>query len=114
MKQIFFSALLFFSINVNAQVGIGTASPNSSAQLDITSADKGLLIPRMTSVEVAAIPSPATGLLVFQTDNVAGFYYYNGIAWTLLHTGVLSIANGGTGSASQNFVDLSTDQTIDG
>lgn len=114
MKQIFFSALFFFSITVNAQVGIGTASPNSSAQLDISSTDKGLLIPRMTAAEITAISLPATGLLVFQTDNTPGFYYYDGSAWTPLHSGVLSIANGGTGSSTQNFVDLSTDQTIDG
>ena len=114
MKKIFFSAIFCFSITANAQVGIGTASPHSSAQLDITSADKGLLIPRMTSAEIAVISSPATGLLVFQTDNTAGFYYYDGSTWTLLHSGVLSIANGGTGSATQNFVDLTTDQTIDG
>ena len=114
MKQIIFAALLFFSITVHAQVGIGTASPNSSAQLDITSADKGLLIPRMTSAEIAVISSPATGLLVFQTDNTSGFYYYDGSAWTQLHSGILSIANGGTGSSTQNFVDLTTDQTIGG
>ena len=114
MKQIFFSALLLFSIAVKAQVGIGTASPNSSAQLDISSSDKGILIPRMTAAEVGAITSPATGLLVFQTDDTPGFYFYNGTIWTLLHSGLLPLANGGTGSATQNFVDLTTNQTIAG
>jgi carbonic anhydrase/acetyltransferase-like protein (isoleucine patch superfamily) len=114
MKQIIFAALLFFSITAHAQVGIGTASPDNSAQLDIASANKGLLIPRMTSSDIAAINSPATGLLVFQTDNPSGFYYYDGAAWTQLHSGILPIANGGTGSTTQNFVDLTTDQTIGG
>src|ERR1019366_7674464 len=93
---------------------IGTSTPNSSAQLDISSTERGLLAPRMTSAQVAAIASPATGLLVYQTDNTPGFYYYDGNAWTLLHSGVLSVANGGTGSSTQNFADLSTDQTIGG
>jgi len=114
MKPIILATLLFFSATIHAQVGIGTSTPNSSAQLDISSTERGLLAPRMTSAQVAAIASPATGLLVYQTDNTPGFYYYDGNAWTLLHSGVLSVANGGTGSSTQNFADLSTDQTIGG
>src|SRR5687767_6354343 len=114
MKQIIFAAALFFTTVAQAQVGIGTTSPNASAQLDISSADKGILIPRLTAAEAAAIISPATGLLVFQTDNGAGFYFYNGAAWTPLHSGVLSIENGGTGSSTQNFVDVNTNQSVAG
>lgn len=44
-----------------------------------------MLTPRMDSAQRAAIYSPATGLLVYQTDGVTpGFYYYNGTAWTAL------------------------------
>ncbi|PSL24578.1 exosporium glycoprotein BclB-related protein [Dyadobacter jiangsuensis] len=71
--------LLTFS--VQAQVGIGTISPNASAQLDVQSTTKGLLAPRMTVAERNLIASPATGLLIFQTDSTPGFYYYNGTAW---------------------------------
>jgi len=35
----------------------------------------------MTQVQRNAIASPATGLLIFQTNNTPGFYYYNGTAW---------------------------------
>jgi len=45
------------------KVGIGTDNPNNSAMLDMVSANKGLLIPR---VETSAVTSPATGLLAFQ------------------------------------------------
>jgi hypothetical protein len=65
-----------------AQVGIGTSTPVASAQLDITSTNKGLLIPRVAFANRPA--SPATGLLIYQTDNTPGFYYYNGTAWTML------------------------------
>ena len=37
----------------------------------------------MTQAQRVAIASPATGLLVYQTDNPAGFYFYNG-SWTSL------------------------------
>ena len=65
-----------------AQVGIGTATPNSSATLDLTSTSSGLLIPRMTTAQRTAISSPATGLMVYQTDGTAGFYYNSGTPGT--------------------------------
>jgi hypothetical protein len=47
-KSIFVTCLLFvLSISTNAQVGIGTTSPNISAQLDVTSTTKGFLPPRV-------------------------------------------------------------------
>ncbi len=64
-------------------VGIGTNSPNASAALDITSSSKGLLPPRMRESEKSAIINPATGLVVFDTDRNA-FYYYNGTDWKRL------------------------------
>src|SRR3954447_11177937 len=71
-------------INASGAVAIGTPSPNNSAKLDINSITKGVLLPRMTLTQRNAIPSPATGLLMFQTDNTPGFYYYSGSAWTAL------------------------------
>ena len=72
---IFFIGISFLA---NAQIGIGTTSPDASAALDITSTSKGLLIPRMT-----AFPSsPANGLTVYRTDSVVGFYTWNGTSWS--------------------------------
>ena len=73
-----------FLINLRgsfAQVGIGTTTPNSSAILDLSSTNKGLLPPRMTSTQRAAISSPAAGLIVYQTDAPKGLYQYNGSTW---------------------------------
>lgn len=50
-------------------IGIGTASPHSSAVLDITNTNKGLLIPRMTGTGITAIPNPAKGLMVYDSVN---------------------------------------------
>jgi len=65
----------------SGSVGIGTITPNSSSKLEIKSTTKGLLIPRMTQTQRNAIASPANGLLIYQTDNNPGFYYYNGSVW---------------------------------
>jgi microcystin-dependent protein len=87
MKKLFIFFLSFSVYSLQAQVGIGTAAPNSTAQLDITANDKGLLIPRLTVAQRLGIVSPATGLLVYQTTDVTGFYYYTGTAWTNLVSG---------------------------
>ena len=49
-------------------VGIGTATPDASAALDITATGKGLLVPRLAQSQRLANASPATGLLVYQTN----------------------------------------------
>jgi hypothetical protein len=74
-----------------AQVGIGTTTPEATAALDISSTDKGVLVPRMLESERVLIgdpdnngPGPATGLLVYQTDGIEGFYFYDGNGWSLL------------------------------
>ena len=62
-------------------VGIGTQNPNASAILDVDTTGKGVLLPRMTKAQRDIIPSPANSLLIYQTDNTPGFYYYNGSGW---------------------------------
>ena len=66
-------AFLSLSDIAHAQVGIGTTTPDASAQLEIVSDKKGLLIPRMDQAAKSAIVSPATGLMVFQTDIAPDF-----------------------------------------
>ena len=63
-------------------VSIGNTSTDASAILELNSNTKGILISRMTLTEKNAIASPATGLLVYQTDGVSGFYYNAGDAET--------------------------------
>ncbi|MFZ1751230.1 MAG: hypothetical protein WAU01_13595, partial [Saprospiraceae bacterium] len=85
---IFFLGLL---INLSAQsVGINTTMPDPSAALDVTSSTKGMLVPRMLQSERTAITSPANGLLIYQTDGTAGFYFWNGAAWTPVSGGTPS------------------------
>src|ERR1043165_1079231 len=67
--------------------GIGTTTPNASSLLEVKSTSKGVLIPRMTQTQRNAIASPIEGLLIYQTDHTAGFYYYSGSAWTAVSKG---------------------------
>jgi hypothetical protein len=83
--KIFLLAFLLFAAGItDAQIGIGIANPAASAQLDVSSTTKGLLPPRMTQAQRENISTPAAGLMVYQMDNIAGFYYFNGSSWKLL------------------------------
>lgn len=73
--------LFFLCINtLQAQVGVGTNSPHSSSMLEVQASDKGFLLPRLTSSQRTAIPSPATGLQVYDNDTNS-IWYYNGSYW---------------------------------
>lgn len=82
---LFIIVLLSSNIQIRAQVGINndSSNPDASAMLDVKSTDKGMLIPRMTAVQRTLISSPATGLLVYTTDDNS-FYYYDGTNWIQL------------------------------
>ncbi len=94
MKILIIIISTIFSTTMFAQVGIGTTTPAATSLLDVTSTSKGFLVPRMTSTQKSAISSPATGLLVYQTDGTAGFYYYTGSAWVILSKELLSKTEG--------------------
>jgi trimeric autotransporter adhesin len=108
------SALLMLTSESYAQkdnVGIGTTKPDNSALLDLTSTKKGLLVPRMTLQQRSEIQDPAMGLMIFQTDLLSGFYYFNGEKWQPLSNDaqkVIAAANwetdGNAGLASNAFI----------
>jgi hypothetical protein len=83
MRQIIaISFLVLSSLSLLAQqrVGVGTLNPDATAQLELASTNKGVLIPRMTSAQRQMIPNPTNGLLVFDVTTV-GFWYFDGVQW---------------------------------
>ncbi|MCG2419016.1 hypothetical protein K8089_08265 [Aequorivita sp. F47161] len=99
MKTIYIS-LFFITLSFSnfAQVGIGTTNPDPSSVLDITSSEKGMLLPRVNLTRTTSsspINSPASSLLVYNTattnDVSPGFYYWTGSLWS-------PIKNSGSGS----------------
>ncbi len=81
-------AILSYSAGFSQNIGINATGtpPHASAMLDISSTNRGLLIPRMTSAERIAITTPGRGLLVFDTDNNS-FWFYTGAAWSQMSVG---------------------------
>lgn len=84
MKKHFLTliAIATFTTVSLAQVGVNSdnSAPNPSAQLDIKSTDKGLLIPRLTTLERNAIQNPEIGLMVFDKD-LQEIFIYNSDGW---------------------------------
>ncbi|MFD3293381.1 tail fiber domain-containing protein [Aquirufa sp. KTFRIE-69F] len=111
-KTLFF---LLISLNVFAQTGIGTTTPDASAKLEVASSNKGFLPPRvaLTATNSASpITSPANGLMVFNTATTGaspfnvlpGYYYWDGVGlkWVSLSTTVGNVQNQGIFRSTAN------------
>ncbi|MBK7084142.1 MAG: hypothetical protein IPH53_05555 [Flavobacteriales bacterium] len=89
-------ALVIATGTLAQNIGINAdgAAAHASALLDVSvaalpaNAKKGLLVPRMTTAQRNAIPTPAEALLVYDTS-LNQFWYYDGVQWA-------AIANLGT------------------
>lgn len=88
--QISLLLLLANTGSVFAQQGFGTKQPHRSAAVDITSPNKGLLIPRMSLEALNSstpIVNPEISLLVYNTKTLEsaglkeGYYYWTGSLW---------------------------------
>ena len=79
---ILLSSMLFYAVLGYSQVAINTngTAPDSSAILDLSSTNRGFLLPRLTTFQISNISNPAAGLLVYNTDS-SDFYGYNGSKW---------------------------------
>jgi len=93
MKYLLLIISVAISIATSAQMGIGVSEPDASAQLEVASVSRGLLMPRMTLAQRDAIASPAISLMIYQTDNHAGYYFYTGSEWTRLGSAANAIGD---------------------
>ncbi len=131
---LFTTVLLLTYAFANAQIGIGTNTPDASALLDLSSTTKGLLLPRMTTLQQTALVSPAIGLTIFNTtsgqleinkgDGLGGALWTGitattgvtaplGTNTTQLATTEFVLANSGNYIFKEGFGDITTDLTTD-
>jgi len=122
MKKTFllslFTLIAVFSFAQNVAINADATLPNSSAMLDVKSANKGLLIPRVALTgtgDLTTIPSPAISLIVYNTTAAGsgitavtpGFYYWENAKWNRLSppaiTGTLIPFSSGNVLNSANF-----------
>ena len=104
----------FFVCTANAQIGIGTLTPDPSSNLELKSTSQGFLPPRMTTEEQALIANPAIGLTIYNTSTSQlesnkgdGL---GGKLWTA-SSGSGSSTGTGTGSAYTNVTGFASVNT---
>lgn len=97
-------------------LGLNNASPDASSIIDMTATDRGMLAPRMTQAQRNAITSPATSLLIYQTDNTPGFYYNAGTPgapnWVAVQPPVSQVSATGTTTTTSTTDVLINSMTI--
>ncbi|HMI77679.1 MAG TPA: hypothetical protein VK484_02745 [Ferruginibacter sp.] len=111
MKNVIFVLVLssFYSIAKTQSLAINTdaTTADSSALLDVKSTLKGILIPRMEATDKVSIPNPATGLLVYQVNDLDGIHYNKGTPatpmWVKVGEEKTTVAFSATTSVIQNF-----------
>ena len=104
MKKITILTLLISSTFTFSQVGIGTTIPDASAILDVSSNDKGILVPRISLIDVTNLVSPVnaptTGLMIWNTNASViggtgiGFYFFDGTKWVAVNTNTSNTLDG--------------------
>ncbi len=83
MKKLLHLTIFCFTVLYgSSQVAINNNgnNPATTSMLDVSSTTKGMLIPRMTSVQRKAIVNPEMGLLVYDLDRQA-IYLFDGVNW---------------------------------
>jgi len=97
-----FGTLFLYGTIFSQNIGIGTLNPDASSILEINSNSEGILITGMTETEKNNIANPAEGILIYQTDNNEGLYYFGVNSW-------LYIGNKENDSWIENSGNSSTD-----
>lgn len=125
VKQLLFCiTFVVYSIHLSGQTGIGTTTPHASAKLDVSATNKGFLPPRialLSTTDVTTITSPATGLVVYNTNTagnspnavVPGYYYWDGSKWNgLVDQGALQSFSGYVPNYTQSNASSVTKNTV--
>jgi hypothetical protein len=79
------SSIIFSQVAINTDGSL----PAPSAMLDVKATDRGLLIPRISTEQRDRIPSPATGLMIYNTSTNQ-INYYNGNYWFQVESSFIS------------------------
>lgn len=78
IKFICLFAFVVSSLMTQAQVGIGTTTPSTNSALDVTSPDKGIMLPRLA--DTTSVSNPSAGLMIYDIEAAAPAFH-DGVKW---------------------------------
>lgn len=78
MKIVCLFVIALNCLMVQAQVGIGTVTPSANSALDVTSPDKGIMLPRLA--DTTTVSNPSAGLMIYDLESAAPAFH-DGIKW---------------------------------
>ncbi|MBN4062328.1 hypothetical protein JYU20_03935 [Bacteroidales bacterium AH-315-I05] len=116
-KIILIAVVLWFSFPgaFGQNVGINESNPDNSALLEMTSSERGLLVPRMTTTERNAITTPANSLLIFNTTTECfEAYHLTTTSWVAFGCIGCSVPTAVTASAAPNPICDGSTLTLTG
>jgi len=79
MKIVCLFTLVLYSLVTQAQVGIGTTTPSANSALDVTSPNKGIMLPRLADTTIIA--NPSAGLMIYDMEAAAPAFH-DGVKWS--------------------------------
>ncbi len=103
--------MVIISNSQNVSINTDGSLPDASAILDVKSTDKGILVPRVTSIQRAGIVSPAVGLLVFDSDTES-FWYRDSTGWKNLLSPVTGWTLSGNAAGTSDFIGTTNNQSL--
>lgn len=113
MKPLILCVCFFlFCTQLIAQVGVGTSAPDASAKLEVSSTEKGFLVPRMTTTQRNLISSPANGLLLYNTTDNELQIHKQGLVSTFGNTSANTDLLFPSNAILQSFTSTATGQLL--
>jgi len=113
-RRLLLSFLILSSFSASYGQGVGVnedgTDPDISAILDVKSNSRGMLIPRLTKIAKLGIPAPANGLMVYQTDDTIGFWYYDKNRWKPVFQNITA-GKGLSGNTIEAYGTISLEST---
>ena len=108
------------SNTANLSNGVTVNNPTGSGRAVELNFVDGINATQLTAAQIALLPNPQAGQIVYQTDGVVGLYTYNGTSWAAVGgsttvfgtTNRISVTGGNTIDISSSYVGQTSITTL--
>lgn len=105
-KFLLLPCVMLSSSLFSQNVGIGTTTPDANAILDLSSSTKGFLMPRVSDANMNAMPSPFSGMMLFNTNQARPYVYAGAWKKVMLEGDPFLLPYSGSGNTSSTLFSV--------